>query len=327
MSRVVALVLAMAVLAAIGVNLVTNTALKPEACLQRVRPAPSGRFAAVVSAHDDSLEIEYDDGMRLRVPRRPRRIVSTLPGITEMLDHLGAVDRLVAVSKHCDRPARVRQLRTVGVHPLDVEVVLDVRADLVILDRRLHRPDLETARRQVGNVLILDTSHSLASLATSFDLLARTLFTPRAEQAARKWHAALRAAERVAQEQRVVPPPKILIVMQWDPLIVGGPGSLLDDLARTCGCINIACDLKAGASGRFSEEVVLSRLPDWIVVPHGEIPDAIFTRWAAVPAIERDRFLDGSGDEMVRGGPRILDGLAAFSSALWEGDQAPDQGE
>ena len=316
MGRLIAFTLVLIALAVLGMNLMARTELNPEDCLLRVRRAQPGRFAAVVASDKDELEIEYDDGVRLSVPRGPRRIVSTLPGITESVVFLGGFERLSAVSPHCDTPAEVSSLRTVAVQPLDVEALLDVDPDLVILDRRLHRPSIDKVRKRVGGVLLLDTSRSLLDLRTSMDLLARVLDTAAAGERSRNWGRELQGLEVGLEERWRRPPPRVLAVAQWDPLYVMGPGSLLDDLVRACGCINVACDLRAGASGRFPEELVLARRPDWLLLPPDDMPDELRERWQHVPAVVRDAWLDGSTDELVRGGPRILQGLRTLSEAI-----------
>lgn len=316
MSRLVAFVFVTVLLGALGASLMSRTTLKPESCLRSVRHADQGRFATVIQQQSDSVLIEYEDELRLRVPRGPRKIVSTLPGITELVAYLGAVERLVAVSPHCDTPPRVARLPTISVQPLDIEALLEKRPDLIILDRRLHRPAIVEARRRVGNVLLLDTSRSLAHLRTSIDLLARVLDTTDAAERANEWQRSLQSLEIELTAQRVVPAPRVLVVAQWEPLYVMGPGSLLDDLVRACGCVNVACDLKSGASGPFSEELILERKPDWIFVPAGEMPDRLRTRWVNVPAVAQDRFLDASTDDVVRGGPRILEGLESIAAEL-----------
>lgn len=63
------------------------------------------------------------------------RIVSLLPGATEMVAALGALDDLVAVSHECDYPAAVRDLPRVTTSPIDPtassrEIDLAVRAAL-----------------------------------------------------------------------------------------------------------------------------------------------------------------------------------------------------
>jgi iron complex transport system substrate-binding protein len=49
----------------------------------------------------------------------PRRIVSLLPGATEMVAALGAADRLVGISHECDFPATVTHLPRVTTTPID----------------------------------------------------------------------------------------------------------------------------------------------------------------------------------------------------------------
>ena len=290
--------------------------LKPEDCLRRVRRAPAVSFATVVNQGPGRVVLEYDDETTLNVSVRPRRIVSTLPGITETLAHLGALRRVVAVSPHCDTPEQVAQLPTLTVLPLDVERLVSLEPDLVILDRRLHRPAIAQVRQRVPSVLLLDTSHSLAHLSTSIELLARVLDDETARERARAWTQSLTALEASIANRHHARAPRVLIVAQWEPLYVVGPGGLLDDLVRACGCINVACDLLAGASGTFSEELVFVRRPDWVLSTTGDIPDDLATRWARVPAVFRDQMLDVSSDAMVRGGPRIPESLEVLAQDL-----------
>jgi ABC-type Fe3+-hydroxamate transport system substrate-binding protein len=269
-------------------------------------------------AAGERLEVEYDDGTRTVVPRAPGRIVSALPGITEMLVHLGALDRLVAVSSFCDHPAelRARDLPRVQVQPFGAEGVLAVRPDLLVVDRRLVRRDLQTIRRRVPAVLLLESSRSLRDLAASFDLLAQVLGTPEARERSSAWRVRLDALLARLADAAPPTPPRVLVVGQWDPLYVMARGSLLDDLLRACGCVNVACDLPGDASGTFSEELVLQRRPDWILVPREPLPERLARRWAGVPAVARGRLADGAADDLVRGGPRILDALGRLAAVL-----------
>jgi ABC-type Fe3+-hydroxamate transport system substrate-binding protein len=238
-----------------------------------------------------------------------RRILSTLPGITEMICHLGARDRLVAVSGRCDYPPSVRGLRHIKVHPLDVEAALLARPDLVVVDVRLHRRDLARIRKRFPAVLELDTSRSLESVAVSMERLAAVLDTPTARARAATWRGRKQAlqAKLAADAPRI--PPRVLIVGQWDPLYALGPGSLLDDVVRLCGGTNVAADLEGDASGTFNEELVLERRPAWILRPLAPVPERIRRRWQDVPAMRDGHVVDASADDLVRAGPRILDAV------------------
>ena len=304
-------------------------------CLDAPSAAPGGDFATLEAAAGDDAHgvvVRYRDGGRVHLfgPsadawRAPadQRIASALPGITEMIAALGAAGRLVAVSPWCDLPADAPDPRRVTVQPFDVEGFLLARPNLVVIDRRLHRRDLAAIRRRVPNVLMLETSRSLPHLVRSMEILAAVLEpeTPGAADGPRARAAAFRA--RYEGILATIDPtwpegrPRVLLVGGWDPLYALGPGSLLDDLLRTCGANNIACDLGMDASGTFDEELVLARRPAWILATTEQpMPQRLRERWARVPAVAEDRIAPAWSDDVVRGGPRILDALERLEAVL-----------
>ena len=284
-------------------------------CLDHVAAAPQvGKITVQVVG--ETRRIGYPDGLELDVPIAPQRIISTLPGITEMLCYLGAEDRIVAVSPYCDHPASVASKPQIRVQPFDAEAVLAQRADLLIADTRLLRRDLGVIRSRVGAVLLLDTSHSLPHLAQALDLLAQVLGTDGAKARQAEFQTRVEALTLALAQDHTAPPPRVLVAAQWDPLYVLGRGALIDDLLRVCGCVNVACDLQSDASGTFSEELVLARQPDVILTLQGPLPARLRERWHGVPAVRDARILDGSSDELQRAGPRILDALERLAAQL-----------
>ena len=288
------------------------------ACLRKVAEAPESAFWKSSGAADEALEIEYEDGVQLQVERSPLRIASTVPGITEMVAFLGRGDRLVAVSKWCDFPPEaVEGLPRISVLPFNPEGFLALQPDLLLVDRRLHRRDLDVIRRRVPNLLLLDTSRSFGHLQASFELLERVLGTDAAgAESYRLWQAEAAELLQRIKARHLAIPPRVLVVGQWDPLYVLGRGSLIDDLLRLCGCVNVACDLEGDASGNFPEELVLARRPDWILTPREPLPDRLRERWHNLPAVKQGRLVDGSADDLVRAGPRLLRGLARLADTL-----------
>ena len=306
-------------------------------------PAPEGRCLATPRTPGDSVAfaqverktalaatVHYRDGLDLDVRLAPQRIVSTLPGITEMLAHLGALDRLVGRSPWCDTPSTVTVLPAVSVQPLSAEELLALEPDLVVLDSRLHRQDLDAVMRHVPHVLLLETSSSLGQLGASFTLLADVLDDERAREAARGWNAHRVELQQAVQILHRSPPPRVLLVGQWEPLFALGPGSLLDDVLATLGAVNVACDLSTDASGVFSDELALARKPDWILGPGDPMPQRLHRLLSMTPAVQEGRVLPVVGvDAFARGGPRILDATALLARRMLGYGERPDdaQGE
>lgn len=281
------------------------------ACLDRPAAAVDGDYVRSTALDGDTRVVTFRDGRVFRVPRDPRRVVSTLPGITEMVAALGAADRLVAVSPYCDRPPEVLHLPRLSVMPLDRERLAELEPDLVLVDAVVRVVGLEDAHVPV---LPLE-SRSVGHLEATVDLLAAVFDSPAARGEAARFAAALARAETAA-----APPPgartlRVLLVAQCDPLVVLGPGSLLDDALRLCGAANVACDL-GRASGPFAEELVLARDPDWIVILDAASDRRLLARWGSLAAVREGRVARGSSDDLVRAGPRTPRAVTRLADVL-----------
>src|SRR5512143_3064229 len=72
----------------------------------------------------------------LTLPAPPRRIVSLVPSVTELLCDLGVGDRLVGVTRFCTEPAAVVAdlPRVGGTKTADCDRLLGLRPDLVVMN-------------------------------------------------------------------------------------------------------------------------------------------------------------------------------------------------
>ena len=303
----------------VGLALATRSLLQgpaADACMRHAVREQSAPFARIASRSELRATLAYDDGRELDVPLGAQRIVSTVPGITEMIAHLGAIGRLVAVSAHCDTPPVVRQLPSISVLPLSVERLLERRPELVIMDRRLHRNVVEDVLAQDVAVLLLDTSRSLSALAHSFELLAEVIDNDRARDAAQIWREDLTVLLAGFAPLRATQAVRAIAVAQWEPLYVMGPGSLLHDMMAALGLANVACDLPQNASGPFSGELAISRQPAWVLAPSTRPAVAVHRAWSATPAFQARQVLPADGDVISRGGPRTLLALERLAEQI-----------
>lgn len=315
MARGLALLLVPCLLVACG-DRVSSTS-----CLDRVAPRPSGEFARLQFGDTEDgyarVEVRYPDGHVFSSIGPPRRIVCTLPGLTEIVAWLDGTERIVGVTPWCDHPVGIQDGRTqVSVMPLDLERLIALRPDLLLVDQTLLKGDMDVLARRFPRALLpLETSRSLAHLETSLEIVAAVLDTPQAAARLRTWKA------RRARLEGSVPtgktPPRVLIVSGWKPLNVIGAHGLMNDLLRACGAVNVACDLDL-PSGTFHEELVLERRPDFVLHRTGPPPDFVAKRWARLPAFVEGRVGDCESNDLARGGPRILDALERLRRVLRE---------
>jgi len=105
---------------------------------------------------------------------------------------------------------------------------------------------------------------------------------------------------------------KALFVIWPSPLIVAGPGTILDDAMKMSGMSNIASDAKVPYP-RFSLEAVIERRPDLILIGSGHddmrtLAKRFLKSLGMLEAVRKGRICF-MGDALYRPGPRIPAGM------------------
>jgi len=257
----------------------------------------------------------------------PRRIISLVPNVTEMIYAIGAGDRVVAVSSYDTYPPEVRALPKVGalIDP-NVERILSLKPDLVVvygsqddLKGQLARAGIETFSYRHGG---LD-----AVTETLRDLGAKLGAQAGADAVAARIRGGL---DEVRRRVGGRPRPRTLLVFGRERLALrgiyaGGGGGFLHDMLTAAGGDNVFADVKT-ESVQASTEQIISRRPDVILeiravneaFPTGDRAGErrVWSALAAVPAVKNDRVIFLFDDRIVVPGPRVAEGTRAIAEAL-----------
>src|SRR5688572_15715387 len=145
----------------------------------------------------------------------PRRIVSLVPSLTELVFWLGAGDRLVGRTRFCEEPAgEVGRVATVGgTKNPRVERIVALRPDLVLANKEENRREDVEALRQAGlDVLVTDPNSVLEALAMVEQIGSRLGLDRRARQLAEDTRAAM-------DEAAPGPGPRVFVAVWWNPLM------------------------------------------------------------------------------------------------------------
>ncbi|MFP4148821.1 MAG: helical backbone metal receptor [Nitriliruptoraceae bacterium] len=118
-----------------------------------------------------------DLGARVPLAGPPRRLVSLVPNLSELLAHVGLGDRLVAVTEYCVLPAdgfpSARRVR--GTKNPDVAAIAALAPDLVLANEEENRA-LDVERLRAAGIAVHVTRvRSLADLPASLARLAEVL--------------------------------------------------------------------------------------------------------------------------------------------------------
>jgi iron complex transport system substrate-binding protein len=249
---------------------------------------------------------------------QPERIVSLAPNMTEILFALGLGDRIVGVSSFCDYPAEARKKPRMGgmVNP-SLEAILSAKPDIVIMTTDGNPEGLEERLAERGIRTYISHERRLKGLPQEITAIGRALGVDhRARGLAAeisKSLISLRAMAAKSQKSK-----RVLFIIWPEPLIVAGPGTLIDDAIGILGWQNIASDSKINYP-KFSIEEVARRAPDAIIIGRAANMEAnssnLLKRLRMLDAVKQGRIFYVS-DDLYRLGPRVVRGLNELAEHL-----------
>jgi len=247
----------------------------------------------------------------------PARVVSLNPSLTAMVLALGARDRLVGVDDFSARqePEVASLPRVGGLYNPSLEAVVALRPDLVLLVPSAEQRDFRERLAALGiRVLALDPlrfDEVLAALERVGEVLGRA-------DAARARAGAERRALELARELTAgLPRPRVVLVLQRDPLYVAGGGSFIDEMIEAAGGRNLGAAF-AEPYPRVAEEWLIAAAPERILDSSSEpgAARAFWSRWPSLPALTQHGVVVLPAGLVTLPGPWLDRALAALVRAI-----------
>ncbi|MBU6432946.1 MAG: ABC transporter substrate-binding protein, partial [Nitrospirae bacterium] len=200
-------------------------------------------------------------GRKLFLAKAPSRVVSMAPNVTEMLFALGLGEKVVAVTPFCDYPPEAQSKTHLGGTNPSIEQILALKPDLVLAPQDFIQPDLLHNLDRVKVPTFVLQAAQLEDVVAQIQTVARMFDRSKAGD-----ELAATIRQRIAavkERTQSLPHPRVLYVLNTDPLQTVGPGSFIHQLIEAAGGANIAADTSM-AYPRFALEEVLARDPEVI---------------------------------------------------------------
>jgi len=255
----------------------------------------------------------------------PRRIVSLIPAVTEMLFALGAGERIAAVSSFDRFPPEVARIQTVGalLDP-NLEKILSLKPDLVVVYHS--QADFRRQLHRAGVPTYVYAHAGLADVTATIRAVGERIGSGERGRAL-----ASRIETQLDDIRRSVagkPRPRTLIVFGRENyslrgIYASGGQGFIHDMVTTAGGDNVFADVKREAV-QATTELILSRRPDVIL----ELRADPLTReqerkelvaWGqltSVPAVRAGRVHLIVDSRTVIPGPRVADGVEVIRRTL-----------
>lgn len=244
----------------------------------------------------------------------PKRIISLAPNLTEILFEIGLGDRIVGVTSFCDYPEEAKKKPKVGgMSNPSLEAVVSMKPDIVLMTTDGNPKEFEARLRSFGIKTYIFRARRISELPQGISDLGAVLgVKEKAEAFVKTLGTGLNS---FVNESRITDHgsrKKVLFIVWPEPLIVAGPGTVIDDAIHIIGSENIASKAKASYP-KYSIEEVLRMSPDVIMIGKGhadvrKVAEGLLKRLKILPALKNNRVFYVS-DDLYRLGPRTLRGV------------------
>ena len=247
----------------------------------------------------------------------PERIVSLNPSLTATLLAIGAGPRLVGVDDFSARQqSAVAELpRVGGLFDPSLERLVALRPDLVVLVPSAAQRDFRSRLRELEiPVLALDPLGFEEVLETIRVLGAHTGHEAEARARVDAIRRTRRRVEAVTEDRLA---PRVVLVVQREPLYVVGRGSFVDEMLRAVGAENVGAEL-GEPYPRVSREWLLAAAPDVLLDSSGDPEPAAryWARWSSLPAVGEGRVVALARGRVTLPGPWLDRALRVLLEAV-----------
>ncbi|MBM4129132.1 MAG: hypothetical protein FJ243_03305, partial [Nitrospira sp.] len=254
----------------------------------------------------------------------PHRIVSLAPNLTEILFGMGLGERIVGVTSFCDYPEEAKNKPKVGgMSNPSLEAVISLKPDIVVLTTDGNPKEFQERLHSLGVKTYVFKARRLSELPKGIrDMGSALEEKERAEILAREIEEAI--------NNPPIPPlvkggkggfekKRVLFIIWPEPLIVAGPGTVIDDVITLSGNLNVASQTKTSYP-KYSIEETIHQAPDIIFIGKGhlnlkEVSRGLLGRLSKVPAVKNGKVFYVS-DSIYRLSPRVIKGIEEMAKCL-----------
>ncbi|HEX9082207.1 MAG TPA: endonuclease III, partial [Holophagaceae bacterium] len=193
------------------------------------------------------------------LPDGPRRLVSLVPSVTELLVQWGLAARLVGRTRYCIAPRWIRNTVPAvgGTKDPDLDRIRDLAPDLVILERDENPKSAAEALTALGIPWLALEVRTLKDVAAELRRLGVAVGAPEAGEArAASLEARLKGRSKKGG-------PRTLVLIWKAPWMTAGPDTYLGDLVRRAGFTPVGPDGYAS----LDEAALAALRPDLVLLP------------------------------------------------------------
>lgn len=257
--------------------------------------------------------IRDQTGRSFELQQAPRRIVSLVPSISELLWDLGLKDQLVGVTKFCVHPPLLRKTKTIvgGTKKLRQEVIKQLRPDLIVANKEENTREDVLQLAQNFPVFVSDVSN----VNDSRNLITQLGKATGADEPGRELRENLdRSLDKVVKNNPLTKPVSALYLIWRKPYMAAGTDTYISQLMQQLNLKNVL--EKRGSSGlrypQLREEELIDLNPEVIILSTEPYPfkqtdaTALTEKWKLPVVLADGEIFSWYGSRLIHSGDQLL---------------------
>lgn len=249
-----------------------------------------------------------DDTNQTVCAQQAQRVLVLAPHLTEIVDFVGGMSKVIAVDGSSNFPESVNTLPKLG-NPwmLSAESILARKPDLVLVWQSGISMQVVAQLRKAGVPVFVSEPKKIEQVATTMRRVSKLLGTE--QGSASRIDDWLQQFEALRAEYRGRTQVPVFYQVWGQPLMTLGGQHAVSEVIGLCGGRNVFGDLP-NLAAQVSVEGVLKRKPEVLLASgSGRDHQGFVVQWSAwpqMPAVKRNHVYTLPNDILVRNGPRLI---------------------
>ncbi len=208
------------------------------------------------------MEIIDQTGRKLSIAHHPKKIVSLVPSITELLFGLGLGNKIAGITDYCIHPADgvVTKRKIGGPKNIEIAEILSLNPDLVIASKEENEKEPVERLKEKCNVYVSDVKSINHALSLIADIGSLTGREHKSEIMIRQIETGLKNLSNSIKTK------KRAVYLIWNnPLMTINSDTFINDMLRLAGFENVFSQ-KSKRYPQISRQEIKTQNPDYILL-------------------------------------------------------------
>lgn len=256
-------------------------------------------------------------GRQVTLDKKPERIISIAPNITETIAALNATDRLVGRTEYCDYPESIKSVDSIGtLQEPNIEKIVELKPDIVIASTHFKKEVVEKLEQMNIKVAVLYGVETFDGVYETIGNVAKLI--GEGETGAKIVSDMKKKVNDVTEKVKNADKPKTYYVVGFGQTgdYTAGKGTFIGELIGMAGGTNTAGDVEGW---KYSLEKIVENDPDIMIC--SKFYDSkkgieATNGYKDLRAVKEGKLFEIDNNILDRQGPRLADGLEELAKII-----------